>query len=288
MKPVDYEFISHLLHKRSGLVLTPDKAYLIESRLTPVARKYGHGTLEALIDALRRSAREDMLALVTEAMTTNETFFFRDKTPFDQFERVMMPAMSAARARSGRIRIWCAAASTGQEPYSLCMYLKENPELARDLKVDILATDISTQVLDKARNGVYTQFEVQRGLPVQRLVKHFQKDGENWRIKDELRSMVTFQEFNLLAPLNDLGTFDIIFCRNVLIYFDRATKKKILDGMARILAPDGFLVLGAAETMFGITEAFNLIEGERGLYASRSASQTGTRSAAQSPVKATA
>ncbi len=266
MTPADFEFIASLLYKRSGLVLTPDKIYLLESRLTPLARQNGHGSLQDLIGAIRRTPREDLLVEVTEAMTTNESFFFRDKTPFEQFEKVMMPALTAARPEGRPIRIWCAASSTGQEPYSLSILLKDKPALAGGRSVDIEATDLSEQVLERAREGVYTQFEVQRGLPVQLLVKHFEKAGTQWRIREDLRAMVTFSPLNLLNDFSKLGTFDIIFCRNVLIYFDRETKGRVLDRLADRLAPDGFLVLGAAETVFGLSERFAPCEGQRGLY----------------------
>ncbi len=266
MTPTDFEFIATLLHKRSGLVLTPDKTYLLESRLTPVARRLGHLGLQELIAAMRQSSREDVLTQVTEAMTTNESFFFRDKTPFDQFTRLMLPTITSARAAGKGLRIWCAAASTGQEPYSLCMSLRDKPALVQGREVEILGTDLSTEVLDRAREGVYSQFEVQRGLPVQLLVKNFAKQGDQWQINPEIRSMVQFRAFNLLHDFSQLGTFDIIFCRNVLIYFDRQTKAQVLKRMAAQLAPDGFLVLGAAETVFGICDALKPVDGERGLY----------------------
>ncbi len=266
MTPTDFEFISTLLHKRSGLVLTPEKTYLLESRLTPVARRLGHPNLQALIGAIRKSAPEDVLIEITEAMTTNESFFFRDKTPFEQFKRLMIPVVKDAKGPSERVRVWCAAASTGQEPYSLGMSLLEAPALLGGQPCDLVATDLSREVLERATNGTYSQFEVQRGLPVQMLVKYFEKAGDHWRIKPAIRQMVDFRCLNLLHDFSSLGMFDIIFCRNVLIYFDRETKAQVLNRLAAQLAPHGYLVLGAAETVFGLTDRFKPVQDERGLY----------------------
>jgi len=203
---------------------------------------------------------------VVEAMTTNETFFFRDKLPFDHFRDTIMPALIAARAREKRIRIWCTAASTGQEPYSLAMLLKGMGAAIAGYRVDIVATDLSCEVLEKAKAGIYTQFEVQRGLPVQLLVKFFDQRGETWELAPELRGMVQFRPLNLLNDFSALGTFDIVFCRNVLIYFDQNSKTAILDRIARQVAEDGYLVLGAAETVIGLTNAFKPLADKRGLY----------------------
>lgn len=266
MTPADFEFISTLLHKRSGLVLTPDKTYLLESRLTPVARRLGLTSLETLIDSLRKSPREDALVMVTEAMTTNESFFFRDKTPFEQLQRLMIPSLTAARAKGQALKVWSAACSTGQEPYSLVMALADNPALTVGRSVEILATDLSMEVLARAREGAYSQFEVQRGLPVQMLVKYFDKVRDLWQIKEQFRAQIAFRQFNLLNAYEGLGPFDMIFCRNVLIYFDRQTKADILQRLAARLAPDGFLVMGSSETVYGITDALKPVDGERGLY----------------------
>ena len=268
MKTGDFEFLANLLKERSGLMLTPDKVYLLESRLTPLARKRGLDTLEALIQKLRMPGDSGLLRDVTEAMTTNESFFFRDNTPFDLFKNHVMPAMAKARAGQKRLRIWCAAASTGQEPYSLAILLRENWHQWKDWKIEIVGTDICTQVLDKAKAGSYSQFEVQRGLPIQLLIKYFKQEGDIWRLNDEIRNMVSFRSFNLLDNFTGLGTFDVIYCRNVLIYFDQPTKSGVLDRMAKTLAKDGTLFLGAAETVLGITDAFRPVRGQRGLYVS--------------------
>jgi chemotaxis protein methyltransferase CheR len=266
MTPADFEFIAAFLKKRSGLVLTPDKQYLIDSRLSPVARKHNLADAAAVLQALRAGGNETLAKAAVEAMTTNESFFFRDKTPFEMFEKVMLPPLLQARAAAKRIRVWCAAASTGQEPYSLAMIVKDRGATLKDWRFDILGTDLSTEVLARATLGVYSQFEVQRGLPIQMLVKHFAKEGEQWRINADIRNAVQYKPNNLLEPFTGMGPFDIIFCRNVLIYFDQATKQNVLERMAQLLPPDGFLVLGAAETVIGITSAFAPVENARGVY----------------------
>lgn len=266
MKTSDFEFLANLLKNKSGLMLTPDKVYLLESRLTPLVRRRGMDTLEALIQKLRLGAEQDLIKEVTEAMTTNESFFFRDNTPFDLFKKHVMPAMHKARGTTRKLRIWCAAASTGQEPYSLAMLLKENAAKWAGWNIEIIGTDICTQVLEKARLGEYSQFEVQRGLPITLLMKYFKQDGDVWRITDDIREMVTYRPFNLLDNFAALGSFDVIYCRNVLIYFDQPTKSAVLDRMSKVLANDGTLFLGAAETVLGITEVFRPVRGQRGLY----------------------
>lgn len=273
MKPADFEFVAQLLKRRSGLVLTPDKGYLIESRFAPLARQHQLANVDAIIAKLR-AGDETVARAVTEAMTTNESFFFRDKTPFEHFEKIMLPKMLQARAGTKRLRIWCAAASSGQEPYSLAMILKEKALLLKDWKVEIVGTDLSTEILAKATSGLYTQFEVQRGLPIQLLMKYFTKEGESWRIKEEIRSMVQYRSANLLDPYTGMGSFDIVYCRNVLIYFDEATKKNILLRVGQLMPADGYLLLGAAETVVGLTTAFSPLEGARGLYVKATAAAT--------------
>ena len=267
MTPHDYDFLRKCLKDRSGLVLSAEKQYLVESWLLPVARKAGVTTLGELVSKLRGAHDPALMTGVVEAMTTNESFFFRDKVPFEHFRATIMPALLEARRAARTIRIWCAAASTGQEPYSLAMYLKE---IERDIlgwRIEMLATDLSGEVLEKARAGIYSQFEVQRGLPIQLLVKHFTRSGEVWQIAPELRAMVRYRQLNLLADFSNLGTFDIVFCRNVLIYFDAETKTDVLNRIARVTASDGYLVLGAAETVVGLTNRFKMVADRRGLYA---------------------
>ena len=266
MTPLDYEYLRKLLRERSGLVLAPEKQYLIESRLMPVARGAGCASITDLVRRLREPDSEPLRAEITEAMTINESFFFRDKIPFDRFRDTVLPALLTARARTKRFRIWCAAASTGQEPYSLAMMLKNMQEKFSGWRIEILATDISNEVLEKARTGIYSQFEVQRGLPIQMLMQHFEQVGEQWRLSEAIRKMVQFRQLNLLADFASLGTFDVVFCRNVLIYFDQATKVGVLERIYRQLAPDGFFLMGAAETVVGLTNIFVPLAEKRGLY----------------------
>ena len=272
MTPSDYDFIRKLLKSRSGLVLAPEKHYLVESRLMPIARKHGLFNLTGLAARLKGPDAEALIVEVVEAMTTNESFFFRDKLPFEQFRDTVLPALMAAREAFRRIRIWCAAASTGQEPYSLAISLKEMGKELKGWRVEILATDISTEVLEKAKSGIYTQFEVQRGLPALMLIKYFSQVGEMWQIAPEIRGMVKFMPFNLLDDFSHLGRFDLVFCRNVLIYFDQATKSAVLDRIADVTERDGYLVLGGAETVVGLTSRFKLITEKRGLYVQPQAS----------------
>jgi chemotaxis protein methyltransferase CheR len=264
--PHDYDYLRNLVKVRSGLVLGAEKHYLVESRLLPVARKAGLADLAALVQKLKSPEGEPLVLQVVEAMMTNETFFFRDRIPFEQFRDTIMPALLAARAADRRIRIWCAAASTGQEPYTLAICLKEMGRALAGWQVDIVATDISNEALEKARSGTYTQFEVQRGLPIMMLVKYFNQVGELWQLTPEIRSMVQFKAHNLLHDFTRLGVFDVVFCRNVLIYFDQPTKVEVLDRLSRVTAPDGYLVLGAAETVVGLTDSFRPVAGKRGLY----------------------
>ncbi|WP_376801832.1 CheR family methyltransferase [Candidatus Raskinella chloraquaticus] len=262
----EFEFLRRFLKDRSGLVLTPDKQYLIESRLMPVARRHNLKGLSEIVLLLGKPGNDALAVEVTEAMTTNESFFFRDKVPFDHFQQVMLPALTPARQSQKRLRIWCAAASTGQEPYSLAMILNELAARYAGWRIEITGTDLSREVLEKAKAGVYTQFEVQRGLPVQLMLKYFEQNGDTWRLSQNIRSMVKYQTFNLLDSFSSMGQFDIIFCRNVLIYFDNDAKIDIMNRMAKQLAPDGFFVLGAAETVVGLSNAFKPMPDKRGLY----------------------
>jgi chemotaxis protein methyltransferase CheR len=264
--PADYEYLRKLLKDRSGLILGSDKQYLVESRLLPVARRVGVAGLNGLMQKLQQPNNEALVVEVVEAMATKESLFFRDKIPFDHFRDTIMPALLAARAKQKRIRIWCAAASTGQEPYSLAMCLKEMDSRLAGWRTEILATDLSLEVLEKAKAGIYSQFEVQRGLPIQMLVKYFIQIGEMWQIAPEIRAMVQYQPFNLLRDCAQLGYFDVVFCRNVLIYFDQKTKIEVLDRISRVIVPDGYLVLGAAETVVGLTNSLRPIPDKRALY----------------------
>jgi chemotaxis protein methyltransferase CheR len=264
--PLDYDYLRKLLKERSGLVLSADKQYLVESRLLPLARKIGVPHLSDLVAKLKAPGAERLIVDVVEAMTTNESFFYRDKIPFDHLREFMIPSLLKARATQRRIRIWCAAASTGQEPYSISMIFKEMAAQVAGWRIEIIATDLSNEVLEKARAGLYSQFEVQRGLPIQMLMKYFTQAGETWQISPEIKAMVQYRPLNLLSDFGHLGNFDIIFCRNVLIYFDQPTKVDVLERLARLVEPGGFLVLGAAETVVGLTDVFKPLTERRGLY----------------------
>nr|NIS39635.1 protein-glutamate O-methyltransferase [Desulfuromonadales bacterium] len=266
MNVSDFELIAQLLQARSGLALNKEKAYLLESRLNPVARKWNFAGLDELAQAIRNGKDETLLVDVTEAMTTNESFFFRDQKPFEQFTEMVLPHLLKARSSTRSIRIWSAACSSGQEPYTLAMLLKEHEAQLAGWNIEILATDLSNEILDRAKEGFYSQFEVQRGLPITLLVKYFTQAGDRWEIDESLRKMVKFQQLNLLHDFSSLGKFDVVFCRNVLIYFDTPTKARVLDGIANMLPPDGFLYLGGAETVLGTSDRFQLMPGQRGIY----------------------
>lgn len=265
MTPLDYDYLQKVLKDRSGLMLSLDKKYLLESRLLPLARKLGLPGISELVQKMR-SGSESVIHDVVEAMTTNETFFFRDKTPFDHFKDSVIPELIKARAGRRSLRIWCAAASTGQEPYSLAMVLKEKAAELTGWRVEIVATDLSPEVLEKSKAGLYTQFEVQRGLPIQLLVKYFKQSGTMWQLNPDVRSMVQYRQFNLLQDFAALGKFDVIFCRNVLIYFDQATKSDIFNRLMKANEPDGYLFLGAAETVVGLTDSYKVCPKRRGVY----------------------
>ncbi len=264
MTPSDYEYLRKLLKERSGLDLSADKQYLVESRLLPLVRKAGLAGISDLVQKMKGGA-EALTSEVVEAMTTNETFFFRDKIPFDHLKEAVLPALIHARAARRSLRIWCAASSTGQEPYSIAMLVKETPALS-GWRVEIVGTDLSQAVLEKSRSGVFSQFEVQRGLPIQMLVKYFKQTGDLWQLNADIRAMVQHRQLNLLQDFSLLGKFDVIFCRNVLIYFDQDTKASIFERLSRQLETDGALALGAAESVVGITDAFKPYPDRRGMY----------------------
>jgi chemotaxis protein methyltransferase CheR len=276
MTPPDYDYLRKLLKDHSGLDLSSDKQYLIESRLLPLSRKVGLSGISELVQKMKGGSAS-LISQVVEAMTTNETFFFRDKVPFEHFRGWIMPEILQARAGRKSLRIWCAAGSTGQEPYSLAMCTKEMGAALAGWRVEILATDLSQEVLEKSKAGIYSQFEVQRGLPIQMLVKYFKQIGELWQINPDIRAMVQHRQFNLLHDFSGLGVFDVIFCRNVLIYFDQDTKINIFNRLAKIIEPEGFLALGAAETVVGLTEAFKPYPEKRGLYRPNGARATVAR-----------
>ena len=266
MNIINFDLYKNLLKEKSGLILSEDKSYLIESRLTPVAKKWNYDTLDAMTSALQGVPDPKLIEDIVEAMTTNETSFFRDTRPFDIFRDTVLKYMKNNRG-SKRLRIWCAAASSGQEPYTLAIILKELAAEFPGWSFEIIGTDISKDILAQAEKGSYSQFEVQRGMPITLLMKYFTQVEDRWEINSEIKSMIKYQPFNLLDSMASLGKFDIVFCRNVLIYFDQETKGDVLNRIKNQLEPDGFLFLGGAETVIGLTDAFKVVPDKRGLYA---------------------
>lgn len=257
MSPEDYQFITSFLLDTTGLSLGENKEYLLEARLVPLAQSHGMNGVEDLVLALKSSIDPSLKKDVMEAMTTNESSFFRDRRPFDELKNSILPRLIEEKQSTKRLRIWCSACSHGQEPYSIVMQIRENfPELA-DWNIQIVATDLCTKALDRAQAGIYSQFEVQRGLPVQLLMKHFDQCEQGWKIKPELGTGIQWKHLNLLEDFQHLGMFDIVFCRNVLIYFKPETKKDILDRISLQMASSGVLLLGAAETVLGISDSYS-------------------------------
>jgi chemotaxis protein methyltransferase CheR len=273
VKPEKFKYLAQFLKEESGLIVTEEKAYLVDSRLVPVARKLGLADLDALVVAVRSKKDAKLNNDVIEAMTTNESFFFRDIKPFETLKNTVLPKIVPARkaANAKKIRIWSAACSSGQEPYTIAMLLKESPAILQGLDVEIVGTDLSSEILLKAREGIYTQFEAQRGLPIQLLMKYFTQVGEHWQINEDIRASVQLHRANLLQDLGKFGKFDVVFCRNVLIYFEAPTKAEVLGRIRTMMPGDGHLFLGAAETVVGISDKFKTIQGERGVYCTDSA-----------------
>lgn len=251
----DFDFVRGLVRDRAAIVLEPGKEYLVETRLTPVAARAGFASLAALVAAVRRLPSDPLASLVVEALTTNETYFFRDFHPFEALRATLLPELIAARRHLRRLSVWCAACSTGQEPYSLAMLIRENfPELAH-WHLDILGTDLNTAVLSQAEAGRYNQIEINRGLPAPYLVKYFEEDRgtATWILRPEIRRMVQFRPLNLIAPWPTASVpYDLVFIRNVMIYFDVETKRTILQQLRRHLQPDGSLFLGSSETTLNL------------------------------------
>jgi chemotaxis protein methyltransferase CheR len=263
----EFALMRRLLKERSGLNLGSDKQDMLEGKLRPLLREFDLPSLSHLVLMMMRPDAHRLHSRVAQAVTVQESYFFRDKVPFDYFVDGMLPKLMAKRDASRRIRVWCAAAATGQEPYSLAMELAERNGKLAGWTIEILATDFVEDALAKARSGLYSQFAVQRGLPVSLLLKYFDKVGNAWELSPDIRGKVEFRNQNLLDNCEALGTFDVIFCRNVLIYFDEATKRAVLARIAERLAPDGYLVLGAAETTTGTSHDFAAVpEGHHGIF----------------------
>ena len=266
MTPDDFSFLAQMVRRRAGLVLTVQKAHLIESRLSTVLRRFGFRSADALVKDLRHG-RETLARAVTEVLTTNESSFFRDRAAFDALRDRVLPRLIEARAETKRLRIWSAACAAGQEVYSIAMLLDDLKLQAQGWHVDLIATDLSAEMIARAEEGVYSHFEVQRGLAIRRLVAHFTQDGGSWRIHENLRRMVSFHQFNLLDSYGWLDDLDVVFCRNVLIYFDQKTKTQVLDKIAEMLLPDGALVLGNSEAVTGVSTAFVPVDRAPSIYA---------------------
>jgi chemotaxis protein methyltransferase CheR len=276
-----FDALCEFLRRSSGLIMEQSKRYLVESRVMPIVRRERLSGLDELMVVLQKGQNPKLAKDVIEAMTINETYFFRDKSPFDQFRNVMLPKLIATRQNEKRIRIWSAAASTGQEAYSLAMIIDECAAKIPGWKIEIVGTDLSDGVLDKARKGIYSQFEVQRGLPTPMLLRHFNQIGDAWQISEQMRSKVTFRQLNLLQDYSSLGRFDVIYCRNVLIYFDAPRKTDILTRLSRQLAPDGFLLLGASESLIGLKTDLVAMPDNRAVYTRAGSAATPTPALAQ-------
>jgi len=256
MNPHDYDYLTTFLSESSGLALGTGKEYLLESRLTPLAQSFGMADLKELILELRNKKDPRLATAVTESMTTNETSFFRDKSPFEDIKTKVLPTLLDSRKSEKTLRIWCAASSTGQEVYSLLMLLHESfPELL-NWELEVVASDIAHTMIDRCKKGIYSQFEVQRGLPTPMLIKYFKQVPEGWQVSEKLRDRVTWRQQNLLNNFAFLGPFDIVLCRNVLIYFELEHKRNVLERVQSVLRPDGYLLLGAAESIVGVTDRF--------------------------------
>ena len=260
MTDQDFDFIRRLLEERSAVVLEPGKQYLVEARLAPLVRQLQLTSLAELIQKLRAQPWDGLYTQVVEALVTTETSFFRDHAPFEALRKTVLPELIRKRQAERSLSIWCAASSTGQEPYSVALLLRDSfPELA-GWKVSLLASDLSREVLDRARAGRYNQIEVNRGLPARLLVKHFQQHGTTWQLSEDVRRAVEFREINLARPWPALPRMDLVLLRNVMIYFDVATRKAILGRLARVLKPDGYLLLGGVETTFNLDDSYRRVE----------------------------
>jgi chemotaxis protein methyltransferase CheR len=263
-RATEMAFLCELVKERSAIALDPRREYLMEARLATIARQAGLKTVSDLIACLRAGGQPDLQWKAVEAMTTNETSFFRDIKPFEAMKQTILPALIKAREKERRISIWCGACSTGQEPYSLCMMLREHFPALQGWNISFLATDICSEVLERARQGIYSQLEVNRGLPAHLLLKYFKKTGDQWTIDSGIRKMVSFQRMNLAAPWPPMGSLDVIMLRNVMIYFPAETKKQILKNIRQVLRRDGYLFLGTAETTINldptyVCESYDLI-----------------------------
>ena len=265
----DFDHFCELARVRSGLILNASKVYLVQSRLDPLARARGFANVPALLAALRRGGDEGLVCACVDAMATHESLFFRDSAPFDQLAAVVLPHLARTRPAGQPLRIWSAACSSGQEPYSIAMLIQEHSALLAGRRVEIIATDMAEAVLAKARAGSYSDFEINRGLSPARRDRWLKQRASAWEISAELKAMVTFRRHNLLDPMASAAGFDVVFCRNVLIYFDPSGKTQALRHIGKVIAPDGTLILGSAESVIGLDTAFEPVTGTRGLFQPR-------------------
>lgn len=266
MTPEDFAFTAQLVKDRSGLVLTRDKGYLLENRLMPVVRQHNFKSLQDLVAKLREGDVALQIAAV-DAMMAKDTAFFRDWKPFVHFAKVVLPNLASARAGKRGFRILCAGVSTGQEAYSLAMLVRETAAQFSGWRAEIVGIDLSEAAIETAMRGLYSQFDVQRGLPIRSLLRHFTKENDGWQLNDGLRAMVKFQTWNVLNDLFPLGRFDVVLCRNVLVYLDLQTKIELLQKLHRSLADDGVLYLGVQEPLSGVSSSFRPVNRDLGIYA---------------------
>jgi chemotaxis protein methyltransferase CheR len=252
----DFDYVCNLVKTRSGIVLEAGKEYLVEARLSALIRQQKINSLETLVSRLKANPMDPLVHLAVEAMTTNETSFFRDHHPFEALKNIVLPAITAANSAGKTLSIWCGASSTGQEPYTIAMTLCEAIPMLDNWKLTFIATDLSNEMVARSKSGKYNQIEVNRGLPAVLMVKYFEKHGVAWQIKERLRKMIDFRQMNLTQPWSNMPPMDIVFMRNVLIYFDTDTKRDILARVRRVLKPNGHLFLGCAETTMCLDEQF--------------------------------
>ena len=263
LNPADFNFVRALLRERSAIVLDDEKAYLAECRLSMLAQRERLGSTTDLVARLRGGQAGGLAQQVVEALVTNETYFFRDLHPFECLRQTVLPELLRRRAGERRLNVWCSACASGQEPYSVAMLLCEHFPALDTWDVRLLGSDLSRAMVERARQGRYTQLEVNRGLPARLLVKYFQKDGAGWQVKEAVRRLVEFSEVNLVGAWPAFPLLDVVLLRNVLIYFDVATKKQVLGRVRRLLRPDGFLFLGAVESTLGLEDAFERVPFDR-------------------------
>jgi chemotaxis protein methyltransferase CheR len=274
LSPDDFAYVAGFVRREASIVLGPGKEYLVEARLAPIARKAGASDVSEFLQGVRQRPNTTALQAIVDALTTNETSWFRDREPFSALTETVLPELITARASTRRLRVWSAACSSGQEPYSLAITLREF--LPAGWTYEIVATDISSEMIKRAEDGVFSQVEVNRGLPANALLHNFERDGAHWRVSPSLRQSITFQRLNLAAPLPPIGTFDLIFLRNVLIYFDVETKNDVLSRVSKLMRPDAWLFLGAAETTIGVNDNYERIAvGRAAAYRLRSAALAG-------------